>query len=516
MLDLDNISVSEECAMMCTEVRYEDEDVVVYRDQGISTEEYEKATYGKLTKTQSEEEEEVKKNVALCANDSVSLEKKRRQLNETTPNKYAHGVSQSDISLNESPTGNTFNNVATVVQGPTGDDDKNESQKAWTMEMLMNDGNISTTMMNGSEQASEDYKRFLYARATYSNHAIQYHMQQIIERQKVVNEYRSMTMKGMSLIPLESNLYINDLVVISQTIQMIEVDNFWHLKTFEVVITELWRRWDEAIHEQKDMSMHCTENCEINDELDGKEVIDLCSKNQTTTSELHDSEEIAKQKSQDKMKSKTITRLESKNRPEKDNQAAETEENKTAMMCWENLGDSPGKEHYKETDDEEKPLEETQKPKDEEEHVNSTLHTGNQLKLSIEGFNWETENDRSMLDTQETAQQQLVYITNLEDDLQKNSTKLNEEEGPKDKKACRKNRLLERPSLVNLSHVSELYEESGSENKNIEENRKGENEKNVKELRYTIINRHKIGKQAKQQKNENPRNITKSQEMEGE
>ena len=37
-----------------------------------------KATYGELMKTQSEEEEEVKCNVALCANDSVSLERKRR------------------------------------------------------------------------------------------------------------------------------------------------------------------------------------------------------------------------------------------------------------------------------------------------------------------------------------------------------------------------------------------------------------------------------------------------------
>ena len=50
----------------------------MYRDQGISTEEYEKATYGKQMKTQSEEEEEVKYNVALGANDNVSLEKKKR------------------------------------------------------------------------------------------------------------------------------------------------------------------------------------------------------------------------------------------------------------------------------------------------------------------------------------------------------------------------------------------------------------------------------------------------------
>ena len=227
MLDLDNVSVSEECVMMCTEVQYEDEveDTVVYGDQGISTEEYEKATYGKLTKTQSKEEEEVKCNVALCTNDSVSFEKKRRQLNETTPNKNVHDVSQSDTSLNENPTGNTFNNVATVAQGPTGDDDENELQIAWTMEMLMNDSDISMTMMNGPEQMSEDYKKFMYASATHSNHVIQYYMQQIIERQKVVDEYRSMMMEGMSLIQLESNLYRNDLIVISQTIQMTEVDN---------------------------------------------------------------------------------------------------------------------------------------------------------------------------------------------------------------------------------------------------------------------------------------------------
>ena len=47
---------------------------------------------------------------------------------------------------------------------------------------------------------------------------------------------------------------------------------------------------------------------------------------------------------------------------------------------WEKSEDSLGKEHCEETDDkEEKPDEETQKPKDEEEHVISTLHTNNQL-----------------------------------------------------------------------------------------------------------------------------------------
>ena len=67
--------------------------------------------------------------------------------------------------------------MATVEPGPTGDDDKNKSRKAWTMEMLMSDSNISMTMTNGLEQMSDEYKKFLYARATHLNHAIQYHMQ---------------------------------------------------------------------------------------------------------------------------------------------------------------------------------------------------------------------------------------------------------------------------------------------------------------------------------------------------
>ena len=135
--------------------------------------------------------------------------------------------------------------------------------------------------------------------------------------------------------------------------------------------------------------MHCTENGKTNNELDGKEFIDLCSETQTTTSELHNGEESTKQENQDTEKSKTLARLESKNRPEKDNQVGETEEIEVVMMCWENLEHSPGKEPYEESDDkEEKPDEETQKPTDEEEHVDSTLHTGNQLKISIKEFSW--------------------------------------------------------------------------------------------------------------------------------
>ena len=70
------------------------------------------------------------------------------------PNEYVQNVSQNDV--NGIPTGNTFKNKVTVVQGPPGDDDEIKSWKAWTMEMPMNNGDISTTMMNGLEQASGD------------------------------------------------------------------------------------------------------------------------------------------------------------------------------------------------------------------------------------------------------------------------------------------------------------------------------------------------------------------------
>ena len=124
----------------------------------------------------------------------------------------------------------------------------------------------------------------------------------------------------------------------------------------------------------------------------------------------------------------------------------------------------------------------------------------------IEEFSWEIEDDGSTLDTQETEQPQLVYITNLEGSLQKDSTKLYEEEGPNNKKPAVKNRHFEKPALNNLNHVYELYEESGSDNKNIEKIVKGENKKNMKESRYMNMDEDKNGKQADLLEDEKPGN----------
>ena len=84
--------------------------------------------------------------------------------------------------------------------------------------------------------------------------------------------------------------------------------------------------------------------------------------------------------------------------------------------------------------------------------------------------------------------------------------KLYKEEGPNNKKPTMKNRRFEEPALNDLSHIYELYEESGSDNKNIEEIVKGENKKNVKESSYTNIDEGTKGKQANLLKDEKPRN----------
>ena len=53
---------------------------------------------------------------------------------------------------------------------------------------------------------------------------------------------------------------------------------------------------------------------------------------------------------------------------------------------------------------------------------------------------------------EEPKQQELVYITNLKNGLQKDSTKLYNEEGPNKKTPAVKNRLIEEPTLNNLNY----------------------------------------------------------------
>ena len=241
-----------------------------------------------------------------------------------------------------------------VAQGQMDDDDENESHKAWTMEMLMNNGAISMSMMNEQESMSKDDKKFLYARVVHSNHSIQYHMHQIIKRQKVVDEYKSMTMEGMDLAPLELNLHKYDPVIISQIIQMIETAIFWHHKTFESVLSNLRNMWTEGIHELENASMFCTNNAENDNEMDGVEVIDLCSVSQTKNEGCGKGKESEKQENQEKTKSDATDRIEDKIWTRKSKFTTKNGEVETVMMCWGAVIDLPEKEPHQEQEKEEK------------------------------------------------------------------------------------------------------------------------------------------------------------------
>ena len=204
--------------------------------------------------------------------------------------------------INEKGTENSINELTPVAQGPTEDDSKNESRKAWTMEMLMNGFDNSANTTSEEESMSDNKRMFLYARAVHSNDSIQYHMHQIMERQMVINEYRNLTMEGLDLIPLESNLHQYHPVIISQIINMIESDNFCHHKTFESVKSNLRNMWSDGIQELENARTRCTDDDKNNNEMDEIEVIDLCSVSQCRNDTISEGKESTMQESQDKSK----------------------------------------------------------------------------------------------------------------------------------------------------------------------------------------------------------------------
>ena len=152
LMDFGDSSICEECALICTDVFSDEgyEDMIVYGDQGITTETYKKEMYGDLMNTDSDEDQITKYNVALLVNDCVTLEKKRRQLNRDIPSE-----DNSQLCL--------LNKENDAEQDLTANDDEIESQEAWTMGMPSIDGDIS--MMDSEEQTriKDNNKKFLYA-----------------------------------------------------------------------------------------------------------------------------------------------------------------------------------------------------------------------------------------------------------------------------------------------------------------------------------------------------------------
>ena len=143
-------------------------------------------------------------------------------------------------------------------------------------------------------------------------------------------------------------------------------------------------------------------NDKSNNEMDGVEVVDLCSLSQSKNDVFVEGKQSTKQESQDKSKHDAADKIEVELRTIRSKSTTKNEKVKSAMMCWESTSNFTEEEPHKEPEKVvKKPVKKTEKPKHEEEHVGPTLNTGTQLKNSIEEFNWEREDDGSTLETEE-------------------------------------------------------------------------------------------------------------------
>ena len=147
-------------------------------------------------------------------------------------------------------------------------------------------------------------------------------------------------------------------------------------------------------------------------------MINLCSISQSKNETLSEGKEIARQENQDKSKRDGTNKMEVELKTMKSESMAKKEKVESAMMCWEPTSNLSEEEPHEEPEKVTKrPVEKTEKQKHGEEHVGPSLDTGSRLNISIEEFSWEREADGSTLEMEEDDQQQIVYITNLEDGL---------------------------------------------------------------------------------------------------
>ena len=204
--------------------------------------------------------------------------------------------------------------------------------------------------------------------------------------------------------------------------------------------------WSEGIQELENARMRCTDDDKNNNEMDGIEVIDLCSVSWCGNDTISEGKESTMQESQDKSKHEEMNKKVAKLKTVRDESTTKKDNVESVMMCCESTESFVEKEHREEPEKmANKLVETTEKQKHEEEHVEPTLNTGNRLKISIEEFSWEREGDGSTLGTEEPEQQEVVYITNLEDGLRKDGTALYDEKTPNEKSLLRETGLLKCP-----------------------------------------------------------------------
>ena len=119
-------------------------------------------------------------------------------------------------------------------------------------------------------------------------------------------------------------------------------------------------------------------NDENNNEMDGVEVIDLCSVSQSKNDVFPEGKESAKQESQDKSKYDATDEMEVNLKTMRSKSTTKNKKVESAMMCCESTRNFTEEEPHKEPEKvAKKPVEKMENQKHEEEHVKPTLNTGN-------------------------------------------------------------------------------------------------------------------------------------------
>ena len=204
--------------------------------------------------------------------------------------------------------------------------------------------------------------------------------------------------------------------------------------------------WSKGIQELENAHMRCTNDDENSNEMDGIEVIDLCSVSRCGNDTISEGKESAMQESQDKSKHDETNKKVAKLKTIRDESTTKKDNVESAMMCWESTKSLAEKEHREEPEKmANKLVEMMEKQKHEEEHVKPTLNTWNRLKSRSKNLAGKREGDGSTLGAEEPKQQEVEYIMNLEDGLRKHGTALYDEKGPNEKSLLRETGLLKCP-----------------------------------------------------------------------
>ena len=262
------------------------------------------------------------------------------------------------------------------------------------------------------------------------------------------------------MIPLELNLYKNDLVINQYIMQMINTDIFWYEKTFRAILMELW-----MIRNGKTIM-------QTSEEYSEKEMIDLCNESHDTLSDQRLYKGEKTQQVHNDTKSGSVSSKAQKNWPRKHFQINKNKSVESAMTCWESLEDSEQEEKMSKmigqdeetNDDKEKQDDEM----DNEEHVKSTVYVGNQLKIPVKELKLGVDDDTSTLTTQEILVKNLVYITNIQEESKSivKDTRNNGKNPSKqdDKKLTVRTSPLEKSLPINRNDDLKDYRESGVDN----------------------------------------------------